>query len=53
MSALLFIQQKRKALERIEFVSTLRLAMNGTKRDIEKTMERWARDSEIDLTFEE
>lgn len=53
MSALLFIQDKRKALERIELVSALRLAMNGSKRDVEKSMERWAKDAEIDLRFEE
>jgi hypothetical protein len=53
MSALLFIQDKRKKLESIEFVSNLRLAMAGSKRDLEKRMERWARDAEIDLRFEE
>jgi hypothetical protein len=51
MSALLFIQDKRKALERIEFVGVLRLAMNGSKRDVEKSMERWAKAAEIELTF--
>jgi hypothetical protein len=53
MSALLFIQDKRKALEKIEFVSMLRLAMMGSKRDVEKSMERWAKDAEVNLRFEE
>jgi len=53
MSALLFLQEKRKAGERIEFVSTLRLAMNGEAKSVEKVMQRWAKSAEIDLTFEE
>lgn len=53
MSALLFIQGKRKAVEQIEFVSMIRLAMNGSKRDVEKAMERWAREAEINLRFED
>jgi hypothetical protein len=52
MSALLFVQSKRKLLERIELVSTLRMAMNGTKDQLEKQMERWAKDAEIDLRWE-
>ena len=53
MSALLFLQNNRKAMERIELVSTMRLAMNGSKHDVEKTMERWAKAAEINLTFED
>ena len=53
MSALLFIQDKRKALEKIETVSMLRMAMNASKKDIEKVMLSWARSAEIDLTFED
>ncbi len=53
MSALLFIENKRKAFEKIELVSMLRLAMNGSKRDVEKVMERWAKSAEIDLKFED
>lgn len=53
MSALLFLRKNRKALERIEFVSMLRLAMNGSKRDVKQTMERWAKAAEINLTFED
>lgn len=51
MSALLFIQDKRKKLENIDFVSRLRLAMNGSKQDVEKQMERWAKDAEIELRW--
>jgi hypothetical protein len=53
MSAFLFIQQKRKILERIEFLSTMRQAMHGESRAIEKQMERWAREVEIRMTFED
>jgi hypothetical protein len=53
MSALLFIQDKRKKLENIEFVSMLRMAFLGSKKDVEKRMERWAREGEIDLRFED
>jgi hypothetical protein len=53
MSALLEIRKKRKAFERIEFVSALRLAMVGSKNDVQGAMERWAREAEIRLTFEE
>jgi hypothetical protein len=53
MSALLFIRDKRRQLEKLEFVSLLRLALHAGKRDLEKTMERWARDGEIKLTFED
>ncbi len=53
MSALLFIQRKRMSVERIDMVGALRIAMNGSKQEVEKCMERWARDAEIRLTFEE
>jgi hypothetical protein len=53
MSALLFLQDKRKKLESINIVSRLRLALNGSKRDVEKSMERWAKDAEIELRFED
>jgi len=53
MSALLFIQNNRKALERIEFVGMIQLAMHGKKEDVEKAMSRWAKQAEIDLTFED
>ncbi len=53
MSAYLFIQNLRKNVEKIDFVSTMRLAMNGTKRQGEKQMERWAKSAELDLRFED
>ena len=53
MAAFLFIQEKRKVMERIDFVSTLRLSMNAGKADLEKVMDRWARSADIHLTFEE
>jgi len=53
MNALLFIQGKRKDIERIEFVHAMRLAMKGTKQGIEKAMEKWAKSAEINITFED
>jgi len=53
MNALLFIQDKRKAMEKIEFVSMVRLATGGSKKAIEKAMEQWARQADIMLTFED
>jgi hypothetical protein len=53
MSALLFIRNKRRTFERIEFVSAIRMAMHASRKDLEKAMERWARDGEITLTFED
>jgi hypothetical protein len=53
MSALLFIRNKRRQLEKIEFISLLRLSLYASKKDVEKAMERWARDGEIQLTFED
>jgi hypothetical protein len=53
MSALLFIGKKRRQLEKIEFVSMVRMAMNARPEDVRRTMERWARDGEIELTFED
>lgn len=53
MSALLFIRERRKASEKIDLVSMIRLAINGSKRDVERAMEQWAKDAEISLRFEE
>jgi hypothetical protein len=53
MSAFLEIGKHRKAFERIELVSTMRMAMNGSQREVEKCLERWARQAEIHLRFEE
>jgi hypothetical protein len=53
MSALLFIQKRRKNLEDIQFVNKLCIAMHGTNRSIKKQLESWAREGEIDLKFEE
>jgi hypothetical protein len=53
MSALLFIRERRRNLEKIELVGLIRLAAKGSNRDVEKRMERWARDAEVQLTFEE
>ena len=53
MSALLFIQDKRKTLERIQLVSTLRMAFNGSPKDVEKYLTRWAKEADIELTFED
>jgi hypothetical protein len=52
MSALLFIQNKRKSWEKVEMLSVLRMA-NAESKQAEKQMERWARDAEIRLRFEE
>jgi len=52
MSAFLFIQEKRRKLEAIEFVGQIRLAMNGEKKDVEKQFERWARDAEVRLLMD-
>src|SRR6516164_6593086 len=51
MSALLFIQNKRKSWEKVEMLSVLRMA-NAESKQAEKQMERWARDAEIRLRFE-
>ncbi len=53
MSAMLEIQKHRRAFERLEFVSSMRLSMHAQKKELEKTMERWARSAEIQLTFED
>jgi hypothetical protein len=53
MSALLFIQNKRKSLERIDLVDALRLAVNGSSERVERVMMRWAREAEINLFMEE
>lgn len=53
MSALLFIRDKRRALEKIELVGMLRMVMNASKKDLEKRMETWAREAEINLIFED
>ena len=52
MSAFLFIQEKRRKREAIEFVGQVRLAMNGEKKDIEKQYQRWARDAEVRLLMD-
>ena len=53
MQAFRFIKERRKSLERIDFVNKVRLAMRGSDRDVKKSMERWARDADVPLTFEE
>jgi len=53
MSALLFIQDKRKTLDRIQLVSTLRMAFSSSQKDVEKHLSRWAKDADIELTFED
>jgi hypothetical protein len=53
MSAFLFMQNKRRSVENIDFVGKIRVAMNGSKKDVEKVMEKWARDAEIRLMFED
>jgi len=53
MSAFLFIRDKRRTLERISFISQYRMAMNASSKSIEKKMERWAREAEINLVFED
>jgi hypothetical protein len=53
MSAFLFMQNKRRAVENIDYVGKIRVAMNGSKRDVEKIMERWAKDAEIRLMFDD
>lgn len=53
MNAFLFIQNKRKSAENIDFVGKIRVAMKGDKQDVEKAMERWAKDAEIRLMFED
>jgi hypothetical protein len=53
MSALLFIQERRKSQERIDFVSQIRIAQHGDKHSYEKQLERWAKDAEIRLSFED
>ena len=52
MHALLYIQNMRKKLENIEFVGMLRTA-KANKRDYQKSVDRWAREGEIDLRWEE
>jgi hypothetical protein len=52
MSAFVFIRGNRKALERIELISTMRLAMQGSSKDVERHMARLAREAEIPLRFD-
>jgi len=53
MSALLFIQDKRRAIERIEFVGSLRVAMHAKADTLKKKMEQWAKHAEIDLYWDD
>jgi len=53
MSAFLFIQRRRESAERIDFVGMIRTATNGSKQHVEAAMMKWARDAEVDLTFED
>jgi len=53
MSAFLFIQERRQSSERIDFVAALRVATRGDRKDVEKAMERYAKDAEIRLRFED
>jgi hypothetical protein len=53
MHALLWIQDTRKALENIEFMGMVHVAMKGSKQDIEKAMGKFARKADVNLTFEE
>jgi hypothetical protein len=52
MHAFLFIQEKRRKLEAIEFVGRVRLAMNGSKQNVEEAFARWAKDAEVRLLME-
>lgn len=52
MDALLFIKDKRELAEKIDRVNILRLA-EASPKDVEKTMVRWARLAEINLTIED
>ena len=52
MRAFLFIQEKRKSYEKMDFVTMLRLA-KADQKAYEQQMERWARDAEVSLRFEE
>jgi hypothetical protein len=53
MNAFLFMQNKRRSAENIDFVGKIRIAMKGSKQDVEKAMEKWAKDAEIRLLFED
>jgi hypothetical protein len=53
MHAFLHVQKTRAAEERIDFVSSLRVATKASKNEYEKAMQRWARAAEINLTFED
>lgn len=53
MDAFIFIQNRRKSRERIDFVGQLRTAQHADKRAYERQLEQWARDAELNLRFEE
>jgi hypothetical protein len=53
MSALLFIAEKRRVMERIDLAMLIRTAMNAGKQDFQKAMDRLAKSAEIDLRWEE
>jgi len=52
MSAFLYIQGKRRLLEKIENADTLRVGSKSGPKDYEKALERWAKDGEINLSFD-
>ena len=55
MSAFLFIQKKRKALDNIDQLSLLRLSQargKDAKKVIEQQMEKWAREADVQIMFE-
>jgi hypothetical protein len=52
MNALLFIQDKRKALEKIDLLSLMRVAQSS-KKNVEKAMHQWARSADVDLRLED
>ena len=53
MDAFIFIQRRRRSWDKVEIISVIRLALHGEPKDVERQMERWARDAEVPLTFEE
>jgi hypothetical protein len=53
MSALLFIQARRREAERLELSLLIRTAMNADSKAYRKQMDQLARSAEIDLRWED
>lgn len=53
MDALVFLQRKRKAAENIDTVGVMQVAFHANADSYKKAVERWAREAEIRLRWDD